>query len=66
MAYDLQKIFEKAFGKESPDSLNGQILSSFRRLETNPINIYSWTPDWDYICYITSVRLRTVKSNVIY
>lgn len=71
MAYDLQKIFEKTFGKDSPDSINGQILTSFRRLGTNPINIYSWTSDWDDICNILNsmvkslFRISTIESNTI-
>jgi hypothetical protein len=71
MAYDLQKIFEKIFGRERSDSINGQILTCFRKLGTNPINIYSWTPDWDDICNILNrmvkplFRISTIESNSV-
>lgn len=56
MAYDLHKIIErnsdslKEYLKEESDPLNEQILQHLKEIGTTPVDIYSWTPDWNKFC----------------
>jgi len=56
MAYDLHKIIEqntdplKEYIKSASDTYKEQILIYLNEIGTTPIDIYSWTPDWDELC----------------
>ena len=64
MAYDLPKIFRqhseflKEFGEEGSDPLNEQILLHFKKIATTPVDIYSWTPNWDEICKVLNLLVK--------
>jgi hypothetical protein len=66
MAYDLPKIIErnteflKEYLKNGDDPLNEQILLLLKEIETTSIDIYSWTPDWDDLCKVLNLMVKSL------
>jgi len=64
MAYDLPKIIErntkylKESLKKGSDPLNNQLLSLLKEIEITPIDIYSWTPDWEELCKVLILMVK--------
>lgn len=56
MTYDLHRIIErntnnlKEYLKKESDPMNEQILLLLKEIGTTPIDIYSWSLDWDELC----------------
>lgn len=64
MAYNLPKVLErntdflKKYGKEVYGPLYEQILLHLKEIGTTPIDIYSWTPNWDEICKVLNLLVK--------
>jgi hypothetical protein len=64
MAYDLPSIIQAHSGflkepmEQETDLLNEQIHLLLKEMEKYPIDIYSWTPDWDEICRQLKIMLK--------
>ena len=64
MAYDLHKIIRrnteslKAFITKESDPLNEQILQLLDEIGKTPIDIYSWSPDWDELCRDLNLKVK--------
>jgi len=67
MAYDLPKMFEqhadfiKEYGEMGYIPSYEQILLNFKKIRSNPIDIYSWTPDWEEICESLYLQLKFIS-----
>jgi hypothetical protein len=77
MAYDLHKLIEqntdslKEYLKKESDPSNEQILLHLNEIGTTPIDIYSWSPDWDELCRTLNLmvkplfRISLIESNTM-
>jgi hypothetical protein len=77
MAYDLHKIIErntnylKEYLKKESDPLNEEILLHLNEIGKTPIDIYSWSPDWDELCKVLYlmvkplIRIPLIESNTM-
>lgn len=64
MAYDLKKIIDrntdhlKEYLKKESDPLNEKILLHLNEIGKTPIDIYTWSPDWDELCYALYLMVK--------
>jgi len=67
MTYDLPNVIKqntkhlKEYLKNDLDPINEQILLAINKIGKNPIDIYTWTPDWDELYNHLNIVLKLVK-----